>query len=587
MYILGIYNGHNATAVLLKDGKVVSAVSEERFKNVKNYHGFPKESIRWLLKRFDLEGKDLDAVVLPYNCGAPIHASQETKKSFSVLLFNYLYRPIGIFRRLWGLLQYYFPQLRVLSRPVYLFLVKKVGGLTIKKEKEFVARFLGIEKEKIQSFDHHLCHAAAAYYASPSNQEEALVLTLDGEGDGFCASVNIFHDREIKCLARTDNADSLGLVYARLTRFFGMKSNEHEYKIMGLAPYAKEKHVDKVYQKIKNLVTLDPKNPLKLRAKFDTHQTYRYLRKEMEGFRFDNIAGAFQKLVEKIVCQWVQATIKKTGINTVILSGGVFMNVKANQKIAALLEVEGIFVIPSSGDESSTMGACYLAYPGPEIQPIRDLYWGPKFSNKEIKEFLEDGSYFKKYKIKKVENIEEKIAQLLSEGKIIAHLAGRMEWGARALGNRSILADPSNPSIVRVINEQIKGRDFWMPFTPSILAERANNYLINPKKIHALYMVIAFDSTKLARKHMPAAIHPYDFTIRPQLVEKEWNPRYHKIIKEFENLTGIGAVLNTSFNLHGLPIVLGPKEAMHAFENSGLKYLVLENYLISKDRTAP
>ena len=161
-------------------------------------------------------------------------------------------------------------------------------------------------------------------------------------------------------------------------------------------------------------------------------------------------------------------------------------------------------------------------------------------------------------------------------------MAGRMEWGARALGNRSILANPSNTDVVMVLNEQMKDRDFWMPFTPSILEERANDYVMNPKKLYTPYMIITFDSTTLARKELKAALHPYDFTARPQFVRKSWNPRYHKILKEFEKLTGIGGVLNTSFNLHGYPIVLGPAEALHAFRKSGLEFLALENYLISK-----
>lgn len=590
MYILGIHYGHNATAALLKDGKIVANVSEERFKGEKNYGRFPEESIRWLLKEFGIEGKDLEAVVLPYKYGVPIHVSPETKKDPSVLVLNWLYHPVGIVRRIWGVIERRFPFLRIFSRPLYLLLVKTIGIFTMEREKQFVASFLKIKKEKIITFDHHLSHAATAYFVSPFNQERVLVLTLDGEGDALCATVSVFHGQKSKCLAETDNADSLGLVYADLTRFFGMKACEHEYKIMGLAPYAKKVGVEKVYNKIKDLVILDPQNPLTFKAKFNTHHTYRYLRKEMEGFRFDNIAGAFQKLVEERTCEWVRAAIKKTGIRTVVLSGGVFMNVKANQKIAALDEVEKIFIMPSAGDESTPVGGVYLRYLQlcrkrgiePKIQPIKDLYWGPRFSNEEIAKFLDDGGYHEKYKIEKIEEIEKRIAELLSRGKVVGCLSGRMEWGARALGNRSILANPSDPGIIRIINEQIKNRDFWMPFTPSILAERADDYVVNPKKIPAPYMILAFDSTELAKKHLPAAMHSYDFTVRPQLVEKSWNPRYHKIIKEFEKLTGIGAVLNTSFNLHGFPIVLGPKEAMHAFENSGLEYLVLENYLISK-----
>jgi len=164
----------------------------------------------------------------------------------------------------------------------------------------------------------------------------------------------------------------------------------------------------------------------------------------------------------------------------------------------------------------------------------------------------------------------------------VARVKGRMEWGARALGNRSILANPSNIDLVMILNEQMKDRDFWMPFAPSILSERADDYLINPKKVEAPYMILSFDTTLLARSHLKAALHPYDFTCRPQIVSKDWNPVYYDLLKHFEALTGIGGVLNTSFNLHGYPIVLGPKEALYAFEHSGLEYLALENYLVTK-----
>lgn len=266
------------------------------------------------------------------------------------------------------------------------------------------------------------------------------------------------------------------------------------------------------------------------------------------------------------------------------------MNVKLNQKISELKEVKEVFFMPSCGDESTSIGAAFLGYLQtcrgrgikPKIAPIRDLYWGPDFSSKEIESFLKNEGFRKKYSIKKVDDPERVVAKFLAKGKIVARLRGRMEWGARALGNRSILVHPSLTEIVPVLNEQVKNRDFWMPFAPSILAERANDYLINPKKIPAPYMIIAFLTTPRGRKELRAAIHPYDFTVRPQIVEKSRNESYYRLIKEFEKITGVGAVLNTSFNLHGFPIVLGPKEAIYVFENSGLEYLVLENYLICK-----
>lgn len=246
--------------------------------------------------------------------------------------------------------------------------------------------------------------------------------------------------------------------------------------------------------------------------------------------------------------------------------------------------------MPSCGDESTPLGAAYISYiervksQGKKItiDPIGPLYWGAEYSNREVLSFLKSVSAAKKYKVRYVKNIEKKIALLLSQNKVVGRMKGRMEWGARALGNRSILANPENRDIVTVINEQMKDRDFWMPFTPSVLEKRAARYIINPKKLFAPYMIITFNTTKQARRQLRAALHPYDFTARVQMVRHDWNPSYYSLIEEFEKLTGVGGILNTSFNLHGLPIVMGPKEAYYAFEHCGLEYLAMENYLVSK-----
>jgi carbamoyltransferase len=307
----------------------------------------------------------------------------------------------------------------------------------------------------------------------------------------------------------------------------------------------------------------------------------------MKGQRFDNIAGAFQQLIEVRVEEWVQEAINYTGIKTVCLSGGVFMNVKLNKKIMEMADVEKLFVLPSCGDETAIFGAAQLAFidKSKEVKfsPLTTMKLGPKFSTDQIMEFIGENKLNAKYKVTFHEEIEKEIAKLLARNKVVARMAGSMEFGARALGNRSILANPSDRDVVMIINEQMKDRDFWMPFAASIKQEREHDYIVNPKKVHAGYMIMAFDSTKLAQKELFAGLHPYDFTCRPQIVDKEVHPQYHKIISEFEVLTGIGGVLNTSFNLHGLPIVLGPKEALYAFEHSGLEYMVLENYLISKN----
>lgn len=590
IYVLGIYNGHNATAALLKDGEIIACASEERFVGIKNFIGFPKNSIDWCLSYARISGKELDAVVLPYTVEVPIYVEDGKSKNPSVNILSFLYRGAGIIRLFWGKFVYIVPYFRPLGRYAYRVASRIIGLYVSQKQKQFTAAYLHIPVKKIVSFDHHLSHAASAYYSSSFNQKKALVFTLDGEGDGLCSTVSIFYKNSIKRISFTTRENSIGRMYASITKFLGMKPGEHEYKVMGLAPYAKQKDVEKIYEKIKHIITFDFSDTLRFQSSFNTQDAYKYFRKEFEGIRFDTIAGALQMLVEKRLEEWISYGIRKTGITTILGSGGVFMNVKANQKIAALQGVKQAYFMPSAGDESTPIGACFLAYKDlcrtrnkqAIIKPLRDLYLGPSFSDEYTENVFKKGSHYKNYKIKKMSHVEKEIARLLSKGEVIARMAGRMEFGARALGNRSILANPSRIEIVRVINEQIKSRDFWMPFAPTILYERMNDYCVNPKKIDASYMMLSFDSTPLAREHFKAAIHPYDFTLRPQILRKEWNEPYYKLIKEFERLTGIGGILNTSFNLHGYPIVLSPKEALYVFEHSSIRYLALEHFLIEK-----
>jgi len=591
MYILGLNNNHNATAVLLKDGKIVDCVSEERFTNIKNYIGIPRKAIGYILKKNRLSPHDIDLICLGYKYGGPLLTSSEEKRrlGWKLLPLKAIFFIAEKIRFLFWGLEKYFPILRRVEEILYKFYVIGFSRKSVEQEKRLLAKFLKIPEEKIVGFEHHQAHATAAYFCSPFREKNVLALSLDAEGDLLCSTVGIYNEESnYRRVAATPIGHSLAQIYGDVTRYLGMKPNEHEYKVMGLAPYAKGEGKEKVFEKIKNWVVLDKDNPLVFRSKFHTRNTYSILKKEMEGFRFDNIAAGFQKLVEERVSEWVKQAIKKTGVKTLVLGGGIFMNVKLNQKISELKEVKEVFFMPSCGDESTSVGVAFLGYLKlcqekrikPKIVPIKNLYWGPSFSNKEIEKFLR--KYQGRYKIKFLKNPAKTIAKLLAEGKIVAVLQGRMEWGARALGNRSILAHPARPELIRDLNEVVKNRDFWMPFAPSILAERADDYLVNPKHFSAPFMILAFDSTPLAKKELAAAMHPYDFTIRPQVVEKEANPRYYQIIKEFEKLTGIGGVLNTSFNLHGYPIVLGPREAIYVFENSGLEYLVLEDYLICK-----
>ena len=215
------------------------------------------------------------------------------------------------------------------------------------------------------------------------------------------------------------------------------------------------------------------------------------------------------------------------------------------------------------------------------MAPLQDLYWGPQYTDEEIGRAAERFKFSASVQCSHSEPIEPRVAALLAEGKVVARFAGREEFGARALGNRSILANPSDPAVVREINEAIKARDFWMPFAPSMLAARNGQYVVNPKHVSSPYMILSFDTTD-RRDDIRAAIHPFDFTARPQEVSAAWNPSYHAVLAEFERLTGIGGVLNTSFNLHGYPIVSSPEDALDVFDRSGLRYLAIGNWLVAK-----
>lgn len=392
------------------------------------------------------------------------------------------------------------------------------------------------------------------------------------------------------------NSCSLAALYADVTLHLGMKMIEHEYKVMGLAPYADIVGVEKVYKEVfRELFEIS--SNLGIRTKLPSEYFYEYLKEKLfekhlrerrSLYRFDWVAGAVQRLTEEVLVEWVKKAVTKTGQDKVALGGGVFLNVKANMGIMYRTPVSRLYICPSGGDESTAIGAAYWGYKflcgeRAKTKPLTHLYLGPSYTEAEVEESLKKWKPRKKYEVNRVKDMEGFIVELLSKGKIVARFKEKMEFGARALGNRSILADPSNFDLVRELNEQIKQRDFWMPFAPAILAERQHEYLINSKEIKAPYMVLAFKTTPLAWKELKAAIHPYDKTCRPQVLEKEWNESYYRLIKEFEKLTGIGAVLNTSFNLHGEPIVCSPDDALGTFENSGLRYLALEDYLIAKE----
>jgi len=576
-YILGINDGHLATAALAKDGEVIACVSEERFTGIKNQPGIPDQSIKYCLDYANISADDVDLVVFGGIMLPPTEKNQIDKSLFYDSL-----KPVLTAMRLSSVSLPIFRSIEEAVYPVFFDVLSP--GIQNKRIQKLQQQY-DFENEKITFVDHHLCHAYSALFTSgfADLNKPLLIFTCDGEGDKLSATVNVFKDGKFKTISRTSMTNSLGNLYRSVTKYLGMKPLEHEYKVMGLAAYVEDRKADDLYRKMKDLIVVDNKT-LQIKSAVNS-QLFKlgYLDRFFKEYRFDYIASATQRITEEVLSNWISTAIRKTKIENILLSGGVFMNVKANQRIAEIDNVKTLFIMPSCGDESNAIGAAYWGHrslTGQNPRPPKSLYLGPDFGDTEIKREIKG----KKYKITVPKDMEKKIAQILALGGIVARFSGRSEWGARALGNRSILTDASRLDAISVINKMIKSRDFWMPFAPAIMEPYSKKYIINPKDIKAPYMIITFDTTEKGRQDLAAGMHQYDKTVRPQIINKETNYKYYKILEEFSKITGRHGILNTSFNLHGSPIVGTPADALNTFENSGLKYLALGKYLIQKTK---
>src|SRR5438128_2431096 len=462
MIVLGISETHCATAAVLRDGAIVGCASEERFSRLKNDAGYPRLAIDALLRELTLAPSVIDRVVL---AGARIP---------SYVWMNRVMRDPEYVR------QYYAVRLDVPRRGLggrarklgaKLGVLDPAPGKAPLRERErraAVTSHLGIDGERLSIVDHHTCHAAAAYFGSSFAGAPALVLTNDNSGDGLCATASSAHGTLLERREATRGGPgSLGSFYSPVTLLLGMKPGEHEYKVMGLAPYATAGPTARATAALRTVFDFVEAQPCRFEWK-KRGPLYRAVLEATLGMRFDWIAGGAQRILEESLLGWARL--------------------------------------------------------------MRERHGGERL----------------------------------------------------ALGNRSILANPSDHRVVPLINRMIKNRDFWMPFAPSVLREREADYLVNPKGLASPYMMLAFPTNPKRRDEIVAAIHPHDSTARAHIVDEAWNPPYYRVLREFEARTGIGAVLNTSFNLHGEPLVASPEDAVDTFERSGLPHLALGRYLISK-----
>jgi carbamoyltransferase len=584
MIVLGLNETHCATAALLRDGEIVGCASEERFTRTKNDSGYPRRAIDALLSQLRLTPREIDVVAL---AGSRMAAKQWLDRVLQDEAYIRDYYGV----RLPSASRQFGKRFRKLGARFGLIDASR-GKFAMPQSERLaqVEEHLGIGRERIVCLDHHSCHAAAAYFGSPYCGRPALVLTNDNSGDGLCATASTAAGHALTRREASRSAPgSLGAFYSFVTLYLGMKFGEHEYKVMGLAPYAEAPGRQRAHRALKEVFDLAEGTPCEFRW-LKPGDRYQILLRHLLGLRFDWIAGGAQQLLEEILHRWVGLMTSRYGGARLALGGGCFMNVKANMLIGEMKEVEDLFVFPSCGDESNAVGAAYLAYldlcrqkeMSPDPKPLGQLYLGPEATDDEVEALIRERRLDVRHKVTLHDAIEERIAELLVSDGVVARCAGRMEFGARALGNRSILAHPGDHRVVPLINRMIKNRDFWMPFAPTILKEREADYLVNPKGLVSPYMMLAFATNPKRRDELVAAIHPQDATARPQILEEAWNPEYYRIIREFERRTGTGAVLNTSFNLHGEPIVGSPADALDTFERSGLPHLALGHWLISK-----
>lgn len=585
MNILAIHDGHNASAAFMESGKVVAAIQEERLTRQKNHGGFPEHAIHEVLRIAGYSLKDIDYATF---CGIGVTSRTMTAE----VMDGYCKRFTPNRTRLFKSLEKKTRQFYYAISPG--FQRKKKERRREKKQEQRMQPLLDMKlpKDKVRFVDHHLCHATAAYFGQGNMSDKILVLTCDGAGDDLSATVNVAQHGKLTRVAEVSKADSVPVLYSFVTYLLGFVPLEHEYKLMGMAPYAEgSKQSRDISEYFRSLFSFSQSNPMVWnRASYipSTFDLAPVLSEQMKFRRFDNIASGLQTFIEEFFLEWVKKTVAATGIHKLALSGGLFMNVKLNKRIMELPEIESLFVFPSCGDETNSIGAGWAIYADAcrekgkdvEIPSLQTIYWGGDFTDAEAEKAMETYRFGKNIKVTRSEDIERRCAELIAQGQVVARCKGRMEFGARALGNRTILADPGNWKTIHIINAMIKQRDFWMPFAPSILAEYADEYLVNPKSIKAPYMILSFDTKKDKLDRLIAATHPYDGTCRPQVVENSWNPDYHRLINYYRELTGEAAVLNTSFNLHGSPIVYTPLDALDVFDRSGLRYLALGDYLI-------
>lgn len=562
MIILGINDSahHNTAASILIDGKIVASVEQERISRIKNDSAYPHQAIAEVLSLSGLTADDVNVVALanlsrwdqrPYLDRFFQHVAKHGKTDALIKRFFWKHQ-FSRFSRL----------LRSRAKPE--------GTLADKPT---------------QTVEHHLAHAASAYYASPFADERVGVITLDGVGDFSWGSVWLGDNGKLQHQEHLHYLNSIGLLYAAVTIFFGFKASRHEGKVLGLAAFGNPEpllsrllaHTD-----AHDWDNLFDATLARVTMRFAGDMGQNVIKDLCSDLSREDIAAGIQAYTEQLICAWIREQARKLNVRKLALAGGVFANVKLNQRLLALPEIDNLYVHPNMGDGGLASGAAFEVYArlqgGFRPQADRQVYLGTEINRDNALAALEAAGVA----YEEPENLASSVAKLLANGKVVARAAGRMEYGPRALGNRTVMAPCSDPSINQWLNNKFARTEF-MPFAPVILAEHAADYFPDwkPDHIAARYMTITYQVSELAKKNIPAAVH-VDDTARPQVLYREDNPDYYDILKEYRQLTGVPSVINTSFNMHEEPIVRTAEDAIRAFQAAELDALVLDRFLISR-----
>ncbi len=581
---------HDAAAALLREGRLLAAAEEERFTRRKHDFEFPQNAIDFCLRTGGIEARDLDYVV-------------------------FFEKPFIKFERL------LLTSLQEFPRSYRLFREAMITWLGDKLWiKQLIQKRLGVSAEKILFSEHHVSHAASTFFCSPF--DEAAILTVDGVGEWTTASLGVGRGSEIRLAKEIRFPHSVGLLYSAFTAFLGFEVNEGEYKVMGMAPFGVPRYVDKVHK----LVRLDDDGSFELDMDYFSfhHSTDRMFSRKFEALfgsprsptaqfftagsgypayygekpgnyaelarqnqHYADIAASIQTVTEEILLTMAQALQRDTGLRRLCMAGGVALNSVANGRILRETAFDEVYIQPSAGDGGGAIGAALYAYHtvlGNRRRFVMEhAFWGDAHSPDVTERFLrrENIPYVR---IDDEDRLIERVVDRLQCGKVVGWSQGRFEWGPRALGNRSILADPRRPDMKDIVNTRIKLREPFRPFAPSVLVERAEEYFVVPdaaRHYPARFMLYVVDVLGEKQAVIPAVTH-VNGTGRLQTVSEAFGARYYKLIQAFAKATGVPVLLNTSFNLKGEPIVNTPAEAFNTFNQSGMDVLVLGDCVVEK-----